>query len=71
MAATAGDLCCRWPKASVKIRTGMPVDEPEDYALDVWAGVLPIAVTFGAPVPAPEMPAEAEVPAHIRERAGA
>jgi len=58
-------------EASVKIRTGMPVDEPEDYALDVWAGVLPIAVTFGEPVPAPEIPAGAEVPAHIRERAGA
>ena len=43
-------------EASVKVRTGMPVDEPEDYALDVWAGVLPMAVTFGAPVPAPEMP---------------
>src|ERR1700735_296232 len=53
-------------EASVKIRTGMPADEPEDHALDVWAGVLPIAVTFGAPVPAPEMPAGAEVPAHIR-----
>jgi nitroimidazol reductase NimA-like FMN-containing flavoprotein (pyridoxamine 5'-phosphate oxidase superfamily) len=58
-------------EASVKIRTGMPVDEPEDYALDVWAGVLPIAVTFGEPAGAPEMPAGTEVPAHIRERVGA
>ena len=70
MAATAV-ISLPLAEASVKIRTGMPVDEPEDYALDVWAGVLPIAVTFGAPVPAPEMPAGAEVPAHIRERAGA
>ena len=70
MAATAV-ISLPLAEASVKIRTGMPVDEPEDYALDVWAGVLPIAVTFGEPVPAPEMAAGAEVPAHIRERAGA
>ena len=69
MAATAV-ISLPLAEASVKIRTGMPVDEPEDYALDVWAGVLPIAVTFGEPVPAPEMPAGAEVPAHIRARAG-
>ncbi len=69
MAATAV-ISLPLAEASVKIRTGIPVDEPEDYALDVWAGVLPIAVTFGDPVPAPEMPARAEVPAHIRARAG-
>ena len=48
----------------------MPGDEPEDYALDVWAGVLPISVTFGAPLPDPKMASGAEVPAHIRGRAG-
>jgi hypothetical protein len=69
MAATAV-ISLPLAEASVKIRTGMPVDEPEDYALDVWAGVLPISVTFGAPLPDPEMPSGAEVPAHIRGRAG-
>jgi nitroimidazol reductase NimA-like FMN-containing flavoprotein (pyridoxamine 5'-phosphate oxidase superfamily) len=68
MAATAV-ISLPLAEASVKIRTGMPVDEPEDYALDVWAGVLPMTVTFGAPVPAPEMPGGTKVPAHIRERA--
>ncbi|TDD57826.1 pyridoxamine 5'-phosphate oxidase family protein, partial [Actinomadura rubrisoli] len=28
-------------EASVKIRQGPPADDEEDYALDVWAGVLP------------------------------
>lgn len=28
--------------ASAKISAGMPVDEPEDYAIPVWAGVLPL-----------------------------
>jgi hypothetical protein len=53
----------------VKVRTGMPADEPEDYELDVWAGVLPISVTFGSPVPDPQLRAEMPVPAHIRDRA--
>ena len=29
-------------EASAKVRTGGPVDEKEDYALDIWAGVVPI-----------------------------
>ncbi len=28
--------------ASAKISSGMPVDEPDDYAIPVWAGVLPL-----------------------------
>jgi hypothetical protein len=48
----------------------MPKDEPEDLALDVWAGVLPVSVTFGTPVPDPELRTEIPVPAHIRDRVG-
>jgi nitroimidazol reductase NimA-like FMN-containing flavoprotein (pyridoxamine 5'-phosphate oxidase superfamily) len=40
-------------EASVKIRTGPPGDEEDDYALDVWAGELPIVSSFGTPVPDP------------------
>jgi len=29
-------------EASAKIRTGPPVDDEEDYAMGVWAGVLPL-----------------------------
>ena len=68
MAATAV-LSLPLTEASVKIRTGMPIDEPEDYDLDVWAGVLPISVAFGSPVPDPLLRAEIPVPAHIRDRA--
>jgi uncharacterized protein len=67
MAATAV-LSLPLTEASVKIRTGMPKDEPEDLDLDVWAGVLPVAVTFGAPQPDPLMHADIPVPAHIRDR---
>jgi len=68
MAATSV-LSVPLAEASVKIRTGMPADEPEDLDLDVWAGVLPMAVTFGAPDPDPAMGGEMPVPAHIRDRA--
>jgi len=67
MAATAV-LSVPLTEASVKIRTGMPQDDPEEYELDVWAGVLPVAVTFGAPDPDPAMRAEIPLPAHIRDR---
>ena len=55
-------------EASVKIRTGGPNDDDEDYYLDVWAGVLPMAVTFGEPEPDPLRLNDIPVPAHIRER---
>jgi len=30
---------------------GPPIDDDEDYALDVWAGVVPLTLTRGEPVP--------------------
>ena len=42
-------------EASAKIRTGGPVDDDEDYALPVWAGVLPVRQVQDAPVPDPKM----------------
>ncbi len=67
MAATAV-LSLPLTEASVKIRTGMPKDEPEDLGLDVWAGVLPVSVTFGEPQPDPLLREEIPLPAHIRDR---
>jgi uncharacterized protein len=40
-------------EVSAKIRTGPPVDDEEDYALPIWAGVVPIDTTIGAPLPDP------------------
>lgn len=37
-------------EASAKIRTGGPVDDEEDYALPVWAGVVPLRLVAGEPV---------------------
>ena len=45
-------------EASAKIRTGGPIDEEEDYALSVWAGVVPVRTEFGTPVRDGRVPAE-------------
>jgi nitroimidazol reductase NimA-like FMN-containing flavoprotein (pyridoxamine 5'-phosphate oxidase superfamily) len=38
-------------EASAKVRAGGPVEEPDDLALDVWAGIVPVTTTFGTPEP--------------------
>lgn len=42
-------------EASAKVRTGPPVDDDEDYELDVWAGVIPLNLAAGAPVADPKL----------------
>jgi nitroimidazol reductase NimA-like FMN-containing flavoprotein (pyridoxamine 5'-phosphate oxidase superfamily) len=37
-------------EVSAKVRTGPPIDDEEDYALPVWAGVVPIRTHVGEPV---------------------
>lgn len=41
--------------ASAKIRTGPPGDDDADYDLPIWAGVLPMSVTYHDPVEDPAM----------------
>jgi nitroimidazol reductase NimA-like FMN-containing flavoprotein (pyridoxamine 5'-phosphate oxidase superfamily) len=36
-------------EASAKLRTGGPVDDEEDYALQAWAGVIPLRTVAGTP----------------------
>jgi nitroimidazol reductase NimA-like FMN-containing flavoprotein (pyridoxamine 5'-phosphate oxidase superfamily) len=43
-------------EASAKVRTGPPVDDDEDYELDVWAGVIPMRLTADEPVADPRLP---------------
>lgn len=64
LAATAV-LALPLDEASVKVRTGAPKDEDEDYDSGIWAGVLPAALTFGKPEPDPALPADIPVPDHI------
>ena len=53
-------------EVSAKVRTGMPVDDEEDYALPVWAGVLPMQMTFGAPEADPRLAPGALVPDYLQ-----
>jgi nitroimidazol reductase NimA-like FMN-containing flavoprotein (pyridoxamine 5'-phosphate oxidase superfamily) len=43
-------------EVSAKVRTGPPIDDDEDYALDIWAGVLPLKIAAGAPIGDPRLP---------------
>jgi nitroimidazol reductase NimA-like FMN-containing flavoprotein (pyridoxamine 5'-phosphate oxidase superfamily) len=45
-------------ECSAKVRTGPPVDDDEDYALDVWAGIIPLALRAGAPLADPRLAPE-------------
>jgi nitroimidazol reductase NimA-like FMN-containing flavoprotein (pyridoxamine 5'-phosphate oxidase superfamily) len=52
-------------EASAKVRTGPPLDDEEDYALPIWAGVLPLQLTAGAPVSDPRLTNGAAPPEHV------
>jgi nitroimidazol reductase NimA-like FMN-containing flavoprotein (pyridoxamine 5'-phosphate oxidase superfamily) len=41
-------------EAVAKVRTGMPIDDDEDYALPIWAGVLPVETRVLAPISDPK-----------------
>jgi nitroimidazol reductase NimA-like FMN-containing flavoprotein (pyridoxamine 5'-phosphate oxidase superfamily) len=38
-------------EASAKIRTGPPIDGPEDRSIPAWAGEVPLSLVTGSPVP--------------------
>jgi nitroimidazol reductase NimA-like FMN-containing flavoprotein (pyridoxamine 5'-phosphate oxidase superfamily) len=52
-------------EASAKVRTGMPVDDEEDYALPIWAGVVPLRLAAGAAIPDPRCLPDLVTPAHV------
>jgi nitroimidazol reductase NimA-like FMN-containing flavoprotein (pyridoxamine 5'-phosphate oxidase superfamily) len=41
--------------ASVKRRTGGPIDDEADLDLGTWAGVVPVHLSIGEPVPDPDL----------------
>ena len=56
-------------EVSAKVRTGPPIDDEEDYALSVWAGVVPLKLAAGTPVNDDRLPAGVETPEYAREYA--
>lgn len=53
-------------EASAKTRSGPPGDDEEDMNLGIWAGVVPLAMTPGEPIPAPDLEPGLGVPASVR-----
>jgi uncharacterized protein len=49
-------------EASAKVRTGPPMDDAADLTLDCWAGVIPLHLAAGEPVPDANVPAGKAAP---------
>ncbi len=58
-------LAFRIEEASAKVREGPPGDDEADYALPVWAGVLPLELCAGAPVADPRLSHSAPPPDYL------
>jgi nitroimidazol reductase NimA-like FMN-containing flavoprotein (pyridoxamine 5'-phosphate oxidase superfamily) len=55
-------LCLPLDEASAKIRTGPPLDDEEDYALPIWAGIVPLKLVASEPIKDPRLPEGISVP---------
>lgn len=44
-------LSLPFTEASAKLRTGPPNDDEADYAMETWAGTIPLGLVAGAPIP--------------------
>jgi hypothetical protein len=59
-------LSMQLTEVSAKVRTGPPKDDEEDYALPIWAGVLPLKVVSGPPEPDPLLTLSVPIPEHAK-----
>jgi nitroimidazol reductase NimA-like FMN-containing flavoprotein (pyridoxamine 5'-phosphate oxidase superfamily) len=53
-------------EASAKIRTGPPKDDEEDYTLNTWAGVIPLALQRLTPLPDPVLKEGIRTPPYLQ-----
>lgn len=53
-------------EASAKVRTGPPGDDDEDYALDVWAGVVPLRIQRGTPIADSKLSENIPLPEYLK-----
>ena len=52
-------------EASAKVRTGGVNDDPEDLDLPYWAGVVPLSITYQAPIPDEKLGEGVALPAYL------
>ena len=64
LAATAV-LALDLVEVSAKVRTGGPVDDAEDAALPHWAGVVPLTLNAGTPIPADDLDPAVPLPPYL------
>lgn len=50
---------------SAKVSTGPPEDEAFDLGTGVWAGVVPVSMSFGEPIPSPDLEPGLGVPDYL------
>lgn len=55
-------------EASAQIRTGGPIDNEEDFAMPVWAGVLSLQLKAGTPIPDERLPDSISVFGYVKRR---
>jgi nitroimidazol reductase NimA-like FMN-containing flavoprotein (pyridoxamine 5'-phosphate oxidase superfamily) len=60
-------LSLKLDEVSAKVRNGPPGDDEEDYAVPVWAGVIPVRTEILPPVDDPRLIAGLTPPAHVTE----
>lgn len=53
-------------EASAKVRVGPPIDDAEDYDLELWAGVLPLGIVAGEAVPDPALRHDLPTPETVK-----
>lgn len=53
-------------EASAKVRQGPPLDDEEDHGLRVWAGVVPVRLQPGTPVPDSRLAPEIAPPGYLK-----
>jgi uncharacterized protein len=53
-------------EASAKVRTGGPLDDEDDYALPIWAGVVPLSMTPKQPIPDERLTDAPAAPGYVR-----
>lgn len=53
-------------EASAKVRTGPPLDDDEDYDLNIWAGVVPLKIERQSAIADPVLKAGVELPDYLK-----
>ena len=54
-------------EASAKVRTGNPVDDEDDYELEIWAGIVPLNIQRQTPLADPRLKKDTPLPGYLKK----